>query len=127
VRKSRVSHKNEHFDFIGLLLCERYVHHVGMRHRYARVSTDRQSVAALTAAEAVTVSCEVTSGAKTDGAKLRQMLTRLAAGDVLLVTRLDRNRAPRSKLRGDSMGLSRVPPSMPHSAVVTKTLLGSAR
>jgi len=60
-----------------------------MRHRYARVSTDRQSVeaqvAALTAADAVTVPCAVASGAKTDGAKLRQVLTRLAAGDVLMV------------------------------------------
>ena len=44
-------------------------------HGYARVSTDGQSVAAqvaaLTAAGAVTVSCEVASSAKTDGATLR--------------------------------------------------------
>jgi predicted NBD/HSP70 family sugar kinase len=60
----------------------------------ARVSTDGQSVeaqvAALTAAGAVTVYREVASGAKTDRAQLRQVLARLAAGDVLLVTRLDR-------------------------------------
>jgi len=57
-----------------------------MMHGYARVSTDGQSVeaqvAALTAAGAVTVYRVVASGAKTDGAKLRQMLARLAAGDV---------------------------------------------
>jgi DNA invertase Pin-like site-specific DNA recombinase len=60
----------------------------------ARVSTDGQSVeaqvAALTAAGAVTVYCEVASGAKTDRAQLRQVLAKLAAGDVRLVTRLDR-------------------------------------
>jgi DNA invertase Pin-like site-specific DNA recombinase len=67
-----------------------------MMHGYARVSTDSQSVeaqvAALTAAGAVTVYREIASGAKTDGAKLRQVLARLAAGDVLMVTRLDRKR-----------------------------------
>ena len=46
-----------------------------MIYGYARVSTDGQSVeaqvAALTSADAVTVSCEVASGAKTDGAQLR--------------------------------------------------------
>jgi DNA invertase Pin-like site-specific DNA recombinase len=65
-----------------------------MMYGYARVSTDGQSVeaqvAALTAAGAVTVYREVASGAKTNRAKLRQVLARLAAGDVLMVTRLDR-------------------------------------
>jgi DNA invertase Pin-like site-specific DNA recombinase len=65
-----------------------------MIYGYARVSTDGQSVeaqvAALTAAGAVKVYREVASGAKTDRAQLRQVLTRLTAGDVLLVTRLDR-------------------------------------
>jgi DNA invertase Pin-like site-specific DNA recombinase len=79
---------------MGLPLCERYVHNVGMMYGYARVSTDGQSVeaqvAALTAAGAVTVYREVASGAKTNRAKLRQVLARLAAGDVLMVTRLDR-------------------------------------
>jgi DNA invertase Pin-like site-specific DNA recombinase len=93
-RISRVSHKNEHFDFIGLPLCERYVHNRGMIYGYARVPTDGQSVevqvAALTAAGAVKVYREVASGAKTDRAQLRQVLTKLTAGDVLLVTRLDR-------------------------------------
>jgi DNA invertase Pin-like site-specific DNA recombinase len=93
-RISRVSHKNEHFDFIGLPLCERYVHNRGMIYGYARVPTDGQSVevqvAVLTAAGAVKVYREVASGAKTDRAQLRQVLTKLTAGDVLLVTRLDR-------------------------------------
>jgi DNA invertase Pin-like site-specific DNA recombinase len=47
-------------------------------------------VAALTAAGAVKVYREVASGAKTDRVQLRQVLAKLAAGDVLLVTRLDR-------------------------------------
>ena len=79
---------------MGLPLCEIYVHNVSMIYGYARVSTDGQSVeaqvAALRAAGAVTVSREVASGAKTDRAKLRQVLTMLAAGDVLMVTGLDR-------------------------------------
>jgi DNA invertase Pin-like site-specific DNA recombinase len=65
-----------------------------MIYGYARVPTDGQSVevqvAALTAAGAVKVYREVASGAKTDRAQLRQVLTKLTAGDVLLVTRLDR-------------------------------------
>ena len=61
---------------------------------YARVSTDGQSVKAqidtLTAAGAVKVFREVASGAKTDRAQLRRLLDQLTAGDVVLVTRLDR-------------------------------------
>ena len=74
-------------------MCESYVHNGGMIYGYARVSTDGQSVeaqvAALTAAGASKVYREVASGAKTDRTQLRQVLTRLAASDVLLVTRLD--------------------------------------
>ena len=47
-------------------------------------------VAALTAAGAVKVYREVASGSKTDRVQLRQVLAKLAAGDVLLVTPLDR-------------------------------------
>jgi DNA invertase Pin-like site-specific DNA recombinase len=94
VQKSQFSHKKHSLDFLGLPLCERYVHNRGMIYGYARVSTDGQSVeaqvAALTAAGAAKVYREVASGAKTDRAQLRQVLTRLTAGDVLLVTRLDR-------------------------------------
>jgi len=65
-----------------------------MIYGYARVSTDGQSVeaqvAALTAAGADKVFREVASGAKTDRAQLRRALDQLDAGDVLMVTRLDR-------------------------------------
>lgn len=61
---------------------------------YARVSTDGQSVEAqvrqLRTAGAEHVYREVASGAKTDRAQLRRVLDQLSAGDVLLVTRLDR-------------------------------------
>jgi DNA invertase Pin-like site-specific DNA recombinase len=61
---------------------------------YARVSTDGQTldaqVAALTAAGAQKVYQEKASGAKTDRAALARVLAALAAGDVLMVTRLDR-------------------------------------
>jgi DNA invertase Pin-like site-specific DNA recombinase len=65
-----------------------------MKYGYARVSTDGQSVHAQVAAPrkhgADKVVREVASGAKTDRAKLRRLLNQLAAGDVLMVTRLDR-------------------------------------
>src|ERR1700735_2493862 len=65
-----------------------------MKYGYARVSTDGQSVDAqvrqLTKAGCKKVFREVASGAKTDRAQLRKALAQLAAGDVLMVTRLDR-------------------------------------
>jgi len=65
-----------------------------MIYGYARVSTDGQSVAAqvaaLRAAGAGKVFREVASGAKTDRAQLRKAMAALQAGDVLMVTRLDR-------------------------------------
>src|SRR6478752_7837285 len=65
-----------------------------MIYGYARVSTDGQSVAAqvaaLQAAGASKVFREVASGAKTDRAQLRKTIAALQAGDVLMVTRLDR-------------------------------------
>jgi DNA invertase Pin-like site-specific DNA recombinase len=61
---------------------------------YARVSTGGQSVDAqvreLRAAGAATVFREVASGAKTDRPQLRRLLSEIAAGDVVMVTRLDR-------------------------------------
>ncbi len=61
---------------------------------YARVSTDGQNVDAqlkqLCAAGAEKVFREVASGAKPERAQLRRALDQLDAGDVLLVTRLDR-------------------------------------
>ena len=65
-----------------------------MIYGYARVSTDGQSVAAqvaqLTKAGAAKVYRETASGAQTDRAQLRKALAALEAGDVLMVTRLDR-------------------------------------
>jgi len=65
-----------------------------MKFGYARVSTDGQSVDAqvrqLTKAGCKKVFREVASGAKTDRAQLRRLLDQLDAGDVLMVTRLDR-------------------------------------
>jgi len=61
---------------------------------YARVSTDGQSVDAqvrqLRAAGVEKVWRETASGAKTDRVQLRRVLDQLDAGDVLMVTRLDR-------------------------------------
>jgi DNA invertase Pin-like site-specific DNA recombinase len=65
-----------------------------MIYGYARISTDGQSVAAQVAAlrkhGAAKVFREVASGTKTERAQLRRLLDQLDAGDVLLVTRLDR-------------------------------------
>jgi DNA invertase Pin-like site-specific DNA recombinase len=65
-----------------------------MIYGYARVSTDGQSVDAqvrqLKAGGARQVLREVASGAKTDRSQLRRVLDQLEAGDVLMVTRLDR-------------------------------------
>ena len=61
---------------------------------YARVSTDGQTLdaqlASLKAAGATKVYSEKISGAKTDRRQLANAIAALAAGDVLLVTRLDR-------------------------------------
>ena len=61
---------------------------------YARVSTDGQTLdaqlASLKAAGATKVYSEKVSGAKTDRRQLANAIASLAAGDVLLVTRLDR-------------------------------------
>lgn len=65
-----------------------------MIYRYARVSTDGQSVAAqvaqLIGAGSVKVFQETASGAKTDRRELARAIKALKAGDTLLVTRLDR-------------------------------------
>ena len=61
---------------------------------YARVSTRDQDLAAqeaeLMAAGCAKVFKEKVSGAKTDRAELAKLLRRIEAGDVLVVTRLDR-------------------------------------
>jgi len=61
---------------------------------YARVSTDGQTLdaqqAALKFAGAERICAEKVSGAKTDRKALAKALNALQAGDVLVVTRLDR-------------------------------------
>jgi DNA invertase Pin-like site-specific DNA recombinase len=63
-------------------------------NRYARVSTDGQTLASqdaqLHAAGCAKVYGEKVSGTKTDRAELARLLKRLETGDVLMVTRLDR-------------------------------------
>jgi DNA invertase Pin-like site-specific DNA recombinase len=65
-----------------------------MKYGYARVSTDGQSIEAqvrqLAKAGCKKVFREVASGAKTDRAQLRRLLAGIDAGDVVMVTRLDR-------------------------------------
>jgi len=65
-----------------------------MIYGYARVSTDGQSVTAQVASlrkhGAGKVFREVASGAETEWAQLRRILDQLDAGDVVIVTRLDR-------------------------------------
>jgi DNA invertase Pin-like site-specific DNA recombinase len=65
-----------------------------MKYGYARVSTDGQSIAAqvtqLTKAGCKIVFRETASGTKTNRAQLRKALDALDAGDVLMMTRLDR-------------------------------------
>jgi DNA invertase Pin-like site-specific DNA recombinase len=61
---------------------------------YARVSTNGQDLSSQEA-ELMTAGCakvfrEKVSGAKTDRAELAKVINRLEAGDVLIVTRLDR-------------------------------------
>ena len=60
-------------------------------HGYRRTARAlRRRCAQLTKAGCKKVFREVASGAKTDRAQLRTALDQLAAGDVLMVTRLDR-------------------------------------
>lgn len=65
-----------------------------MQIGYARVSTDGQSVAAqvaeLTKAKCTKIFQETASGAQTDRVQLKRAIAALGAGDVLVVTRLDR-------------------------------------
>jgi DNA invertase Pin-like site-specific DNA recombinase len=67
---------------------------ISMIYGYARISTDGQSVTAQVAVlrkhGAGKVFREVASGAKTDRPQLRRLLAGINAGDVVMVTRLDR-------------------------------------
>jgi DNA invertase Pin-like site-specific DNA recombinase len=77
------------FDRCGIALQNRSV-----IYGYARVSTSQQDhaaqVAQLNAAGAAKVYAEKVSGAKTDRSQLERAIAALDAGDVLLVTRIDR-------------------------------------
>jgi DNA invertase Pin-like site-specific DNA recombinase len=77
-----------------LFCCVNLLHNGGMKYGYARVSTDGQSIEAqvrqLAKAGCKRVFREVASGAKTDRAQLRRLLSGIEAGDVVMVTRLDR-------------------------------------
>ncbi len=78
----------------GLVELHKSLHILGMIYGYARVSTDGQSTAAqvveLKAASAAVVFAEKGSGAKRERKQLNKVLSKLASGDVLVVTRLDR-------------------------------------
>ena len=94
MHKSRLVHQNQALDHFELFWCRNLVHNRPHENGYARVSTDGQSIDAqvrqLRAAGARQVFREVASCAKTDRAQLRRVLAQLDAGDVLMVTRLDR-------------------------------------
>ncbi|WP_235523934.1 recombinase family protein [Caulobacter sp. Root487D2Y] len=81
-------------DYSGLRVSDYSLRIRLMIYGYARVSTDGQSVAAqvaeLTVAGCEKVFSETASGAKTDRTQLKKAIASLGAGDVLVVTRLDR-------------------------------------
>ncbi len=81
-------------DFSGLHVSDYSLRNRRMICGYARVSSDGQSIAAqvaeLTVAGCEKVFSETASGAKTDRTQLKRAIASLAAGDVLMVTRLDR-------------------------------------
>jgi DNA invertase Pin-like site-specific DNA recombinase len=87
-------HKARHPEIMALFLCKNQVQNPCMIYGYARVSTDGQGIQAqteaLTAAGVQKIFREVASGARSDRPQLRKALTQLEAGDVLIVTRLDR-------------------------------------
>jgi DNA invertase Pin-like site-specific DNA recombinase len=98
-----------------------------MIYEYARISTDGQSVDAqvrqLQAAGAGQAFLETASGAKTDRARRRRVLGQLAAGDVLMVTRLDRlARSTRGLLNTPAAIGDRVRPGAAPSATPGPTL-----
>jgi DNA invertase Pin-like site-specific DNA recombinase len=93
-RSARLSQQSQDTENKPLSRCVIPLQNWTMKYGYARVSTDGQSVDAqvrqLTRAGCKKVFREVASGAKTDRRQLRRALDQLAAGDVLMVTRLDR-------------------------------------
>lgn len=94
MQNSRITHYNRPPEIERLFRCVNEVHIIRMKIGYARVSTDGQSVEAqvrqLAKAGCKKVLRETASGAKTDRSQLGKSLDLLEAGDVLMVTRLDR-------------------------------------
>jgi DNA invertase Pin-like site-specific DNA recombinase len=94
VQKSRYSHQNQALDYCGLFWCrnpvQNHPHEIRLRTGIDRRPEIDAQVRQLKAAGVRQVFREVASGAKTDRAQLRRVLARLGAGDVLIVTRLDR-------------------------------------
>src|SRR5262245_33835036 len=97
MQNSKVLHKKIDFDFA--LLFYMHMSYAKVEGKmavfgYARVSTDGQSLASqdaqLRAAGCAKVYAEKVSGSTTDRPELAKVLRRLEAGDVLVVTRLDR-------------------------------------
>ena len=86
--------KNRHLSDCAFLVQNLGAKDIDDLRRYARISTDGQSVAAQVAAlrkhGAGKVFRETASGAKTDRPQLRRMLGKLTPGDVVTVTRIDR-------------------------------------
>jgi DNA invertase Pin-like site-specific DNA recombinase len=87
-------HQNRSLENKGLFWCRSLVPKEPIIYGYSRVSIGSQSevaqVAALRRHGAGKVFREVAQGDKTGRAQLRRLLDQLAAGDVLMVTRLDR-------------------------------------
>jgi len=112
-----------------------------MIYGYARVSTDRETewaqIEAMTTAGVIKVFRE-TRGAKTDRAQLRKVLAVLEAGDVLMVTRLDRLARPTRdrlnvlaaitdrKVGFRSLRDNRADPTRPHGRLMVTILGGLA-
>jgi hypothetical protein len=94
LQKLGKTQQNELIETIALFCCVNLLHNNPMKYGYARVSTDGQSIEAqvrqLSKAGCKKVFREVASGAKTERAQLRRLLTVIDAGDVVTVTRLDR-------------------------------------
>ena len=94
VRNSVFLHQNYSSENKPLFCCVNLVQNLPVIYGYARVSTDHHSVDAqvrqLRAAGARPVLRGVANGAQSDRRQLRKALARLEAGDLLMVTRLDR-------------------------------------
>jgi Resolvase, N terminal domain len=94
---SRKTLQNYPIENKRLFCCVSPLHNDGMKYGYARVSPGGKSESVDAQAKQLTkAGCKKVfrdvhvSGAKTDRAQLRRVIEALEAGDVLMVTRLDR-------------------------------------